>query len=326
MKMKSYISTIPFGEINSLPVELLKDNNIRYRINPFGRKITTEELATEIKDSDVLIAGTETIDKSVFDRAPKLKLIARVGIGLDGVDLLEARRRNIMVTYTPEAPAPAVAELTLGLMLNQIRGITRANQNLKHGKWERYQGRRLSELKIGVIGVGRIGGRVIRRLSALGTPRIYANDFFPNDTISPNSKIEWVSKRKILQDCDVITCHLPLTSTTKDMITSDGLELLKDNCVLINTSRGGIINESDLFDWLSLNKRASAAIDTFVDEPYLGPLASLENCTLTCHMGSMTEDCRSKMEIEATREVVNFQLNKDLIQLVPEAEYEMRKL
>lgn len=322
--MKIYISTIPFGEINTLPIEQLNNYGIQYRINPFRRKITTNELSDEIQDSEVLIAGTEIIDKTVFDKAPNLKLIARVGIGLDGVDLLEARRRNIAVTYTPEAPGPAVVELTLGLILDQLRGITQANQSIKDGHWKRIQGRRLSEVKIGVVGAGRIGGRLIRRLGSLGTPQIFANDLKPNDQIAPNVKINWVSKERILQECDLITFHLPLTQITENLICYETLKLLKSNAILINTARGGIINESDLVRWLQENETASAAIDVFLDEPYFGPLTEIKNCTLTCHMGSMTEDCRARMEIEATTEVINFALNKDFIQPVPNFEYEMK--
>ena len=322
--MKAFISTIPFGEIDPLPIELLRSHGIDFRINPYGRKITTTELASEIKDSDILIAGTEVIDISVLDRAPKLKLIARVGIGLDGVELNEARSRNISVTYTPEAPAPAVAELTLALIFDQLRGISRASQNLKKGSWVRYQGRRISEIKVGVIGAGRIGGRVMRRLSALGTPQIFANDLVPDDKVAPNTKIRWATKHQILRECDVITLHLPLSQTTKNMISHEEFAIMKDNAIIINTSRGGIIDEQALSYWLQKNEKASAAIDTFVDEPYSGDLISLENCTLTCHMGSMTQDCRARMEIEATKEAINLVTGRKFSKLVPDSEYQLQ--
>lgn len=323
--MKVFVSTIPFGEANPLSKQMLSDNGIEYSVNPFGRKITTEELADAIGDADALVAGTEVIDHRVFDRAPNLKLIARVGIGLDGLDLLEAKNRGIACTYTPDAPAPAVAELTIGLMINQLRHISKASSNLKEGAWERLEGRRISELTIGVIGTGRIGSRVIRRLSAFGTPEVLANSLIHRDEIDPRQKISWVTKNEIFERADVVTIHTPLTEKTRDLVTIKELAAMKRDAILINTARGGIVNESDLHDALSDNLIQSAAIDVFEEEPYEGPLTSLQNCTLTCHMGSMSKDCRARMEIEAVQEVINFRNGLPLEKPVPDSEYYLRK-
>lgn len=323
--MKVYVSTIPFASGNTLPLELLRGVNASVTINDLGRKITTSELAERIGDADCLIAGTEIIDASVFDKAPNLKLIARVGIGLDGVDLIEAKKRGILVTYTPDAPAPAVAELTIGLMLQLARNIGLSNQDIRNGEWNRRLGFRLSEMTIGILGTGRIGARVIRRLSAFGSPRILVNSLERDDSIASNVKLEWVGKDYIYENSDLISFHLPLTKDTRDLVTKRELGLMHSGCMLINTSRGGIVNEDDLFWALDQGVISQAAVDVFLDEPYCGPLRSLKNCHLTAHLGSMSHDCRSRMEIEASEEVVAFANGIAQIRVVPDAEYQLRR-
>ena len=318
------ITTVPFANINSLPIELLKGVGANFVINPIGRKLNEEELADLIGDFDILIAGTEPITAFVLSKASKLKLISRVGIGLDNVDLLEAQKRGILVSYTPDAPAPAVAELTIGLMLSLLRNIHLANKQMHEGEWNRYFGRRIPEITIGIIGVGRIGGRVLRRLSAFGTPRILVNDLIPNRNVAEKLKLEWVDKETIFREADLISLHLPLTSQTKDLVKKDQLLSMKKDALIINTSRGGIINENDLFEVLEKGHLAGAAVDVFEREPYIGNLSKIEKCILTSHMGSMSIDCRIKMEIEATEEAVRFILNTPLKSLVPISEYQNR--
>lgn len=323
--MQVYVSTIPFAEPNSLPLEMLEAQGLEVRVNPRGRKIKKDELIADLGGAECFIAGTEIIDREVMDSAPNLKLIARVGIGLDGVDLWEARRRGIKVTYTPDAPAPAVAELTLGLMLQLARKIGISNQDIRGAEWNRYFGFRLSEMTIGIIGTGRIGGRVLRRLSAFGSPRILVNSLSRDDAVSPNLKLTWVDKDTIFRESDMISLHVPLTPQTRDMITAREFALMKQHAMLVNTARGGIVNEDDLYTALTSNIIASAAVDVFEEEPYLGPLAGLGNCFCTAHLGSMSFDCRSRMEIEACDEVVRHVKGLEPLRSVPESEYHLRE-
>lgn len=315
------ISTVPFADKNSLPIELLSGVGANFVINPIGRKLMEEELADLIVDFDILIAGTEPITAKVLSRAHKLKLISRVGIGLDNVDLLEAQKRGILVSYTPDAPAPAVAELTIGLMLSLLRNIHLANKQMHEGEWNRFFGRRIPEITIGIIGVGRIGGRVLRRLSSFGTPRILVNDINPNRNVADKLKLEWVDKETIFKEADLVSLHLPLTSQTRDLVKKEQLLSMKKDALIVNTSRGGIINENDLFEVLEKGHLDGAAIDVFEKEPYNGNLSKIERCILTSHMGSMSIDCRVKMEIEATEEAVRFISNIPLKGLVPSNEY-----
>lgn len=303
---KVLITTVPFGEKNRLPIEYLESAGIDYRINPLGRKLREEELSELAADCEVLIAGTETISGAVMDSAPKLKLISRVGVGLDGVDLLAAEQRGIAVSFTPKAPAPAVAELTIGLMLTLIRHVHVANAQLHRGEWERHFGRRVADLTIGIIGVGRIGGRVLRRLAAFGSPRVLVNDLLPRAHVADQLKLDWVDKETIYREADLISLHLPLTNKTKDMIKMPQLRQMKSDAMIINTSRGGIVNEKDLAQVLNEGHLFGAALDVFEHEPYIGELCGIERCVLTAHMGSMSIDCRTRMEIEATEEAVRF--------------------
>ena len=315
------VTTVPFAEHNRLPRELLDSMDASYVVNPLGTKLTEPQLIEMIGDTEVLIAGTEPITAAVMDAAPGLRLISRVGIGLDSVDLWAARERGIAVSYTPEAPAPAVAELTVGLMLTLLRGVHEANLGMHRGQWHRFMGRRIPEVTVGIIGTGRIGTRVLRRLSAFGSPRVLVNDLNPVPNLVPELKLEWVGKDEIYENADIISLHLPLTPLTRDMIRAEHLAVMKHDALLVNTSRGGIINENALHDALLAGKLGGAAIDVFEHEPYTGPLAGLDRCVLTCHMGSMSQDCRSRMEIEATEEAVRYLRGLVLQRPAPEDEY-----
>ncbi|PYR99328.1 MAG: lactate dehydrogenase [Acidobacteria bacterium] len=325
--MKVLISTVPFGSLpNHDPLGLLEAARVRYQLNPFGRRLTEPELVELIHDVSILIAGTEPITTEVMEAAPQLRLIARVGIGLDSVDLEAARMRGIAVTYTPEAPAPAVAELTVGLMLDLLRSISRADRLMHSKHWRRFLGRRLDGLTVGVLGVGRVGKRVIRILRG-GFPnvRILANDIQPDFSFGEELGIEWVEKNKLYANSDIVTLHLPLTQITNRLITEREIGMMKPSAFIINTSRGGIVDESALATALTSGCLAGAAIDVFDREPYSGVLTDIEPCILTCHMGSMSEDCRAAMETEALEDVLRFVRGDPLKQPVPEVEYTVSK-
>ncbi len=319
------ITTVPFAQQNRLPVELLEAAGISYRVNPLGRRLGEHELAELVGDADALIAGTEPITAHVMGCAPRLKLISRVGIGLDSVDLIAAQERGIAVCYTPDAPAPAVAELAFGLMLSLLRSVHVANLEIHGGRWQRHMGRRLAEVTVGIIGTGRIGARVLRRIPAFGTPRVLVNDLKPDPKLVPELKLEWVDKEQIYRSADVLSLHVPLTTQTRNMIGRAQLLQMKPNALLINTSRGGIVNEHELAEVMKSGHLGGAAIDVFTHEPYAGELAGIARCLLTAHMGSMSVDCRTRMEIEATEEAVRFLTGQPLRSPVPADEYDVQR-
>ncbi len=315
------VSTVPFASQDRLPLDLLDSVDAHVTINPIGRRLREKELAELIATTEILIAGTEPITHKVIEAAPNLRLIARVGIGLDNVDLLAARERGIQVTYTPEAPAPAVAELTVGLMVSLLRHTHTANALLHDRQWHRFMGRRIGESTIGVIGVGRIGSRVIQLLSSFGVRRLIANDVEPRVDSTQGIDIEWVSQDEVFREADIVTIHVPLTSDTRNMVGRAQLHIMKADAVLINTSRGGVVDEEALLRALQDGLLGGAAIDVFAHEPYEGLLTQEPRCLLTSHMGSMSIDCRSRMEVEATREAVRMLTGAPTLCPVPEQEY-----
>ncbi|MAG00783.1 MAG: lactate dehydrogenase [Acidiferrobacteraceae bacterium] len=322
---KALITTVPFGDSNRLPLEMLYEANIEYLINPLNKKLTEDELAELVDDFEVIIAGTEQITARVMDQASNLKMISRVGVGLDSVDLLAAEERGIKVSYTPDAPAPAVAELTVGLMLSLLRSVHVSNSKMHDGHWHRFFGRRLAEVTIGIIGVGRIGKRVLNRTKGFGTPRILVNDMMPNHELDRQFKLEWASKKRIYEEADIISLHVPLTHQTKNMVRKKHLLSMKQDAIIINAARGGIINEQDLYEVMRSGHLSGAAIDVFEQEPYDGSLKEIQRCLLTAHMGSMSVDCRTRMEIEATEEAIRFLTGRPLEGVVPENEYEVQR-
>ncbi len=320
------VTTVPFGAHDPRPLDLIQRAGIECAINPLGRKLRANEVAEVIRGFPVVIAGTEPITAQVMQAVPELRAICRVGIGLDSVDLSAARQRGIHVAYTPDGPSPAVAELTIGLIIDLLRGISPVDRNLRSGAWRRFAGWRVATATIGIIGVGRIGSRVIGHLRN-GFPgvRILANDIEPNRALSETGVVEWTDKETIYRECDVISLHVPLTAETRNLVSAREIDLMKPTAALVNTARGGIVNEPDLAAALRAGRLRAAAIDVFAEEPYRGELVDIESAILTCHMGSMTADCRLRMEVEAAEEAVRFAKGEPFKSPVPEAEYRLHE-
>src|SRR5262245_48779072 len=194
MLKRILITTSPFAETDSTALRLLEDEGIAYTLNPFGRRLREAELAEMIGPYEVIIAGTEPITAATLDRAPGLRLIAHTGIGLDNIPLAAARARGIAVTYTPSAPSPAVAELTIGQMLALLRYTATADRGMRKGVWNRWIGRRLSGLTVGVIGVGRVGRLVVRHLHAFDPVRILGNDLITDEQSARQAGFVWADK------------------------------------------------------------------------------------------------------------------------------------
>jgi len=304
---------------------LLEKAEIEYLINPYDKKITEDQLADLITNFDAIIAGTEDITEKVLSRGANLKLISRVGIGLDSVDLFAAQKRGIKVSYTPDAPSLAVAELTLGLMLTLLRSVHVSNSQMHQGIWHRFFGKRLENVIVGIVGVGRNGTGVLKRLKGFGVTKILVNDIKSNYEFDSEFKMEWTSKDKLYKEADIISLHIPLTHLKKNMIKKGHLLSMKPDAIIINTSRGGIVNEHDLFEVMQSGHLSGAAIDVFEKEPYAGPLRNIERCLLTAHIGSMSVDYRSRMEIESTEETIRFLTGKELKSEVPQDEYEIQR-
>ncbi|MDX9859611.1 MAG: phosphoglycerate dehydrogenase [Rhodospirillales bacterium] len=292
-----------FGESDPRTLQILKDTGAEIILKN-DRGITEDEVAEFIKGVDALVAGVEPITPRVMDAAPGLKLIARVGVGYDSVDVAAARARGIHVTHSPEGPWPGVAELTVGLMIDLLRWVGQVDREVRRGNWRRMIGRRLAMSTIGIVGVGRIGKAVIRH-AVNGFPgvRVLANDLAADLEFGKLFDVEWVDKEQLYREADVISLHVPKTRLTRNLIDEGALALMKPTSSLINTARGGIVDETALAEALRTGRLAGAAIDVFDQEPYDGPLLALENCILTPHIAGNTTDCRIRMEADAANEV-----------------------
>lgn len=311
--IKILISASPFCEHSLEPIRMLEKKNIDYDLNSKGRKLSEKEISILIKSYDGLIADVETLSKKVLAGAKKLKIISRVGIGVNNIDLDYAKRKKIIVSNTPDAPTPAVIELNLGLIFSLIRNISTHNTELKKGNWNRHMGLRLPFLKIGILGLGRIGYGLANKLLKIGCKKIIYNDLKKKKT---NPNIIFKSKEYIFKNCDIICLTLPETIKTRNLINKNILKKMKKKCFLINTSRGELINENDLLYFLDKGYFSGVALDVFNKEPYEGKLKKFDRCILTPHIGSHTVDCRNKMELEATKDLINFFTKKPLINKV----------
>jgi D-3-phosphoglycerate dehydrogenase len=226
-----------------------------------------------------------------------------VGVGMDNINLTLAKQKNIFVANTPDSPSRSVAELVIALTFSLLRKIPQLDNDLKKGIWNKRIGNLLKGKKIGIIGLGRIGKMVSEIFISLG------NEVVGFDI---NNDIQWAEKfgvklvdlNYLLVNSDIISIHLP--QTENPIIGKNEFELLKKNVLLINLSRGNSIDEKILYESLLMKKIAGAAIDTFINEPYNGPLVSLENIILTPHVGSYAAESKLEMELEAVRILINF--------------------
>lgn len=307
------ISNTGFGKSTPQVLSALREQ-ASLKLKESSEKLDEAKLSQFVKEATILIAGTEKITRKVLDNAPLLKLIARVGVGVDNIDLEAAREKKITITYTPTAPSVSLPEFTLTLMLNLIKHISMVDRQMHAGQWKRPMGRLLSSVVVGVVGAGKIGGGLIHLLKAL-YPQLKINFFDP--CVESISGAQKMSLEDLMGVCDIVTLHLPLNDQTHNLIDQVALKAMKRGSYLINTSRGGIVNEDALAEALRDNYLAGAAIDVFEQEPYAGPLTKLENCLLTSHIGSMTYESRVLMETQVGEDVMRFIQKKPLLQPLP---------
>lgn len=260
--------------------------------------IQYEELKNVIKEYDAIIVRSRTkVTKEIIDAAPKLKLIARPGVGLDNIDVEYAKKKGIEVVNSPEAPTRSVAELVIALIFSLYRKIPIADRKMKNGIWAKKElvGHELKGKTIGIIGCGRIGREVGRLAHALGLNVIGYDIYEIPEKVIKELDMKVVSNLKdLLKESDIVTLHVPLTNNTKGMIGKEELQLMKRTAIIINTSRGGIVKESDLLEALKNGTIAGAGLDVYSEEPpksdLLKELISLDNVVATPHIGATTEE------------------------------------
>jgi D-3-phosphoglycerate dehydrogenase len=265
--------------------------------------LKTGEIAGLIQDVDAVIAGTEPYTREILQRANRLKVISRVGIGLDNVDMEACKELGISVTYTPEAPSQAVAELTVCNIINLSRHVLSSDRSVRETTWNRHLGVLLEELTIGVVGVGRIGKRVCMLLQPFHT-KIRACDLEPDFQFGKEYGLEWATKNELFQGSDLVTLHIPYHARNHHFVDRETIARMKTGGYLINTSRGGIVDEEALTDALLQKHLSGAALDVFEKEPYEGILAQLDNVILTAHIGASARASRFLMELGAAEDCI----------------------
>jgi len=301
--MKILISSASFGKINSDPIKILEKAGYKPQLNPYGRKLEFDEFIELIKDAVGLIAGTEQITAELLGKASNLKVISRYGVGIDNIDIKAAKKRGIIVRSTPEAPSQAVAELALSLILDLYRRVSEADRNLRQNNWSQLMGRLLSHKTLGIIGLGRIGKKLVKLVQPFEM-EIIAYEPYPDPDFILSNNITLVSLNDALARSDVVSLHLPLSEKTFHIIGKKELSLMKKDSIIINTSRGGLIDEKALAQALKNGDIGGAGIDTFEEEPYNGELTNFSNVILTCHMGSSAVETRKQMELETVNNLI----------------------
>lgn len=293
-----------FGKVAAETLETLQNAGFEVVTNPHGRKLTKEESLDLMPGFEGMIAGTEKLDRETLSNAPDLKYICRLGTGMDNVDLEAAKELGIVVENTPDAHVKGVAEITLAGILSLARHLHVADARLKNGTWKKHMGRLLEGKKIGLIGLGRVSKHLVRLLQPF-EPFIFAIDPYPDHDFARDYGIKFMEKDELIAKSDVISLHIPYTPENKNYIDAKEFGLMQKDVMFINASRGGLVNEEELFGFLTDNKQAFAYVDTFSNEPYSGPLTTLDNILLTPHIGSSANETRIEMEMAAAENVIN---------------------
>jgi len=295
--MNIFISTSSFGKYDDLPLRMLKDCGYDVQLNPHGRKLTTDECLTLYKNIDGLIAGTEMLDASVLKSAENLKIISRCGVGIDNVDSKAARELGIKLYSTPDGPTLAVAELTVGLILTLLRQVPQMDRDIRDGTWKKRMGNLLQGQHVGVIGFGRIGRKTAEILTNFGTELAYCDPM----VLEAEAGYLKMGLMELLSWANIITIHV---SGQQMLIGHNELQQMNKGAWLVSCARGGVVDETALYQALKERKISGAAIDCFGEEPYYGPLKELDNVILTPHIGSYAIEARVNMEVQSVNNLI----------------------
>lgn len=315
MIMKVFITRKLPGE----PEKLLKKNGFKVSVYKEDKAIPRDEFLDKSKDADaVLSLLTEKIDKEAIDNFSKCKIVANCAVGFNNIDVQYAKVKNLVVTNTPYVLTDATADLTVALILACARRLREGEQMMRENKFDGWKpnlllGFDLKGKTVGIIGAGRIGRSTARRLKGFGVKIIYFDrkkrDEFETEFLSTR-----VNLKELMKKSDIISVHLPLSKETHHLINKENLSLMKKTAVIVNTSRGDIIEEKALIKLLKQNKIFAAGFDVYENEPNINPeLRTLENVFLLPHIGSATVESRAAMALLAANNIINVLNGKEPI-------------
>jgi len=298
-------SVLICDQVNPILKEILEKNGLKVTYEP---EITTEQIAEKIGNFNVVVVrGRTKLVKELIEKADNCQIIARVGVGLDNIDEDAAKVKNIRVINAVEGAITAVAELVVGLMLSMAREIPRADREIRNGNWikKEMMGSELKGKYLGIIGLGNIGKRLGRLARALNM-NIIGYDIVPiNEEFSKEVGLMKADLDTLLASSDYVSLHVPLLDSTKHMINAEKLRLMKKTAHIVNTSRGGVIDEEALYNALKDGNLESAALDVFEIEPVTGnKLTNLPNFIATPHIGAQTKEAQSLAAIVIAEKII----------------------
>lgn len=301
-----------FAKNSDAPIRLLEENGCTVIRLPKDGGDLHSQLLEYLPEADAVIAGLEPYDRATLTLGKKLKIVSRYGVGYDKVDLEAAHELGIKVSITPGANSDSVADLAMALMLAAARNVCPMDAAIRAGENNKpISGVEMWKKTLGVVGTGRIGKGVIQRASGFQM-QILANDAFPDPEFIQAHNGTYVDLDQLFQESDFITLHAPLTEETKNMVNARRLTMMKPTAVLVNTARGGIVDEDALYEALKNHTIGAAALDATLVEPACGsPLATLPNCILTPHAGAATTEAGCNMGMMAAQNVLDILQGKE---------------
>lgn len=306
--MKIKVSTVAFST-NSLLVDELKKHFHDAEVNEKGIRIPEDELVDFYRDADGIIVGLEKITTELLDKLPKLKIIAKYGVGLDNIDIEACEKRNVAIGWTGGVNKRSVAEMALGFMLALCRNLYVTSNQLRSGNWNKNGGIQLTGKTVGIIGAGNIGRELIEMLSPFKC-KILVNDIIKFEDIE---NVILTDKKTIYSESDFISIHTPLTTYTNNLINLEVIKKMKRSAFLINTARGGIVNQDDLKYALKNRIIAGAALDVYdVEPPTDLELLKLPNLISTPHTGGNAIEAVMAMGVSAIEHLVRYQQTNNL--------------
>lgn len=303
-KFRVLIGSRSWGRATHEPLANLQAAGCEVIPNTLGRSYREDELRALLPNVDAFITGVDQVTAHALETTDRLRVISKHGVGLDNIDILAAKARGIIVTATLNAIHDSVADLTLALLLALARQIPVADNSLHAGKWEKFVGVELRGQVLGIVGLGRIGREVALRARAFGM-QVLAYDVYQDNAFASEHAIRFVELDELLARADFLSLHAALTRGAEALIGAPELARMKPSAFLINTARGGLIDEASLTDALRERKLAGAALDVFASEPPTNhPLLALDNVILTPHIAGQTRQGLARMDEMAAENVL----------------------
>lgn len=304
MEYRVLVTPAFFGRKDSAPVDLLNEAGCEVVPSPYRRTATEDEMCVLVADVDAAIVSLDPVTEKVLESGRRLKIAARCGVGYDNIDVTAATRMGVFVTNVPGANSRAVAEMTVGLMFDVARRISMMDRRMRAGIWKGHVGFELGGKTLGVVGTGSIG-RLVAELGAGLGMRVLCHSRTPDRAWAEATGASYVSLDELLGASDVVSLHVALTHDTHNLLSERELSMVKPSAILINTSRGAIVDEDALFAALQEGRLSGAGLDVFAEEPIgRSRLLELENVVLTPHISGLTAESAHAMAMGAARNVV----------------------